>query len=51
LLRLFQIAASPVPHLLLPAFRKSRSTLLRMFRESLAAGDFEGTVVNQLLQG
>ncbi|WIA16335.1 hypothetical protein OEZ85_013034 [Tetradesmus obliquus] len=47
----FEIAASPVPHLLLPAFRRSRSALLRMFRQSLAAGDFKGTVVDQLLQG
>jgi hypothetical protein len=46
-----QIAASPIPHLLLPAFRRSRSRLLGMFRESLAAGDFQSTVVNQLLQG
>ncbi|KAF6254878.1 cytochrome P450 [Scenedesmus sp. NREL 46B-D3] len=47
----FEIAASPIPHLLLPAFRQSRSRLLSMFRESLAAGDFTGTVVDQLLQG
>lgn len=46
-----QVAASPIPHLFLPGFRRSRKTLLTMLSASLAAGDFEGTVVEQLLQG
>jgi predicted MarR family transcription regulator len=46
-----QVAASPIPHLLLPKFRSSRSTLLQMLSKSLAMGDFEGTVVVQLLHG
>lgn len=46
-----QIAASPVPHLLLPAFRRARHELLLMFKASIAAGDFRGTVVEQLLCG
>ncbi len=47
----FEIAASPIPHLLLPAFRRARKDLLRMFRASLAAGDFRGTAVEELLAG
>ena len=48
---MLQVAASPVPHLLLPRFRRSKAALLSMLSQSLAAGDFEGTVVEQLLQG
>jgi hypothetical protein len=40
-----------VPHLLLPAFRRSRRRLLRMLRASLAAGDFKGTAAGALLEG
>ncbi|KAI8474677.1 MAG: cytochrome P450 [Monoraphidium minutum] len=47
----FEIAASPVPHLLLPAFRRSRADLLRMLRASIAAGDFGGTAAGALLEG
>lgn len=50
-LLLLQVAASPIPHLLLPQFRHSRKALLRMLSASLAAGDFKGTVVEQLMQG
>eukprot|EP00879_Flechtneria_rotunda_P018291 GHRR01019188.1.p1 GENE.GHRR01019188.1~~GHRR01019188.1.p1 ORF type:complete len:508 (+),score=214.12 GHRR01019188.1:966-2489(+) len=47
----FEVAASPVPHLLLPKFRKAKHQLLSMFKASLAAGDFKGTMVGQLLAG
>eukprot|EP00775_Hariotina_reticulata_P002863 gene2863-3155_t len=47
----FEVAASPVPHWLLPGFTRSRSALLSMLRSSLTAGDFKGSVVEQLLLG
>lgn len=47
----FEVAASPIPHLLLPKFRASRTALLKMLSRSLEQGDFEGTAVMQLLQG
>jgi hypothetical protein len=47
----FEVAASPVPHLLLPAFRAARAELLRALRASIAAGDFEGTAGGELLDG
>jgi len=47
----FEIAASPIPHLFLPTFRRSRAALLRMLRASLAAGDFKGAPVEELIEG
>lgn len=47
----FELAASPVPHILQPRFVRSRAALVAAFRASYAAGDFEGTVVGQLVEG
>lgn len=44
-----QVAASPLPHAVLPRFRRARATLLAALRSSLAAGDFAGTPVGALL--
>lgn len=45
----FELAASPLPHLLQPKFCRARRTLLGAFRTSVAARHFEGTIVGQLL--
>eukprot|EP00878_Enallax_costatus_P026804 GHUV01028803.1.p1 GENE.GHUV01028803.1~~GHUV01028803.1.p1 ORF type:complete len:247 (+),score=65.51 GHUV01028803.1:153-893(+) len=47
----FEVAASPIPHLLLFQFRAARAKLLLMFAESISQGDFQGSVVEKLLTG
>ncbi|PRW32663.1 24-hydroxycholesterol 7-alpha-hydroxylase [Chlorella sorokiniana] len=46
----FEMAASPLPHLLQPRFLAARRTLLAALRESHRAGHFEGTVAGTLIQ-
>ncbi|GAB4813829.1 hypothetical protein N2152v2_000875 [Parachlorella kessleri] len=46
----FELAASPVPHLFLPRFRRARAHLLGALRASYKAGHFQGTVADALIQ-
>jgi cytochrome P450 len=47
----FELAASPVPHLLQPRFRRARAALLRALTASYRGGHFEGSAVGALIQG
>ncbi|EFN50765.1 hypothetical protein CHLNCDRAFT_142513 [Chlorella variabilis] len=46
----FELAASPVPHLLQPRFLAARRRLLAALRESHRAGHLEGTVAGRLVE-
>ncbi|EIE20039.1 hypothetical protein COCSUDRAFT_83555 [Coccomyxa subellipsoidea C-169] len=46
----FELAASPLPHILQRSFSASRARLLASFRASLAAGDFEGELIGDLIR-